>query len=67
MERIPELISEKTRHNQIKVWCEYCNRYHVHGLPEGHRVARCTNQKSPYLKTGYYIKLRRKTRSVLTQ
>jgi len=57
MKKIPELVGEKARHYQIKVWCKYCDRYHVHGLPEGHRAAHCTNPKSPYIKTGYYIKL----------
>ena len=59
---IPTLLGEKIRRrpaivSQIKVWCEYCDKYHVHGFPEGHRVAHCSNQKSPYLQTGYFIKL----------
>ena len=59
---IPIIIGEKIRRrpaifSQIKVWCEYCNRYHIHGFPEGHRAAHCTNPKSPYNKTGYFIKL----------
>ena len=59
---IPTLLGEKIRRrpaivSQIKVWCEYCDKYHVHGFPEGHRAAHCSNQKSPYLQTGYFIKL----------
>lgn len=65
MEKIPILIGKKINRkpaimNQIKVWCGYCERFHVHGFPEGHRVAHCTNSKSPYLKTGYIIKLNKK-------
>lgn len=41
----------------LKVWCEYCDIYHLHGHGEGHRTADCDNRNSPYLKTGYYIKL----------
>lgn len=54
---IPTLLGEKIRRNQIKVWCEHCCKYHVHGFPEGHRVAHCINPESPYNKTGYFIKV----------
>ena len=59
---IPTLLGEKIRRrpaivSQIKVWCEYCDKYHVHGFTEGHRAAHYSNQKSPYLQTGYFIKL----------
>ena len=57
MVKIPTLFGEKIKHNQIKIWGKYCKRHHLHGFPEGHRHAHCTNMTSPYLKTGYYIRL----------
>jgi hypothetical protein len=48
---------------QIKVWCEHCGRYHLHGAPDGmaddyeHRVAQCYVPGSPYKGTGYLIKV----------
>ena len=50
---------------QIKVWCPFCQTWHFHGAVErftktegeGHRSAHCTNEKSPFLKSGYYIEV----------
>jgi hypothetical protein len=44
----------------LTFWCEYCNREHLHGYGNGHRVAHCaiSNRKaieSPYRDTGYYL------------
>lgn len=41
----------------IEVWCNFCNKWHRHGIGEGHRVAHCHSEKSPYARTGYIIKL----------
>ncbi len=38
-----------------KFYCPYCKKYHLHGFPLGHRVAHCTNPKSPYKKHGYIL------------
>lgn len=57
MNSIPILTGKLGRLRQIKVWCTYCEKYHSHGFPEGHRAAHCTNLNSPYHKTGYFIKL----------
>ena len=41
------------------VWCKYCGVWHRHGPGEGHREARCSDEASPYLATGYNLALRR--------
>jgi len=45
----------------VKFWCPFCNRWHIHGGEpdrqwEGHRVAHCINEQSPYKETGYILK-----------
>jgi hypothetical protein len=40
---------------QLVFWCEHCKRPHYHGMPPGHRVSHCLNEKSPYKQTGYYL------------
>ncbi|GAI86261.1 unnamed protein product [marine sediment metagenome] len=49
---------------QIFVWCPHCRKYHIHGLGGGqdpgvpqHRVAHCSSDSSPFIETGYYIKV----------
>lgn len=39
--------------SQLVVWCQHCGAYHFHGHGEGHRVAHCTVETSPYRETGY--------------
>jgi hypothetical protein len=39
--------------DQWKVWRRYCETFHFHGAINGHRVAHCHKDSSPYLKTGY--------------
>ena len=41
----------------LKVWCVWCDRWHLHGDGEGHRLAHCVNPESPYLSTGYVLRL----------
>ena len=38
-----------------KIFCGYCNDFHLHGRGLGHRVAHCNNRQSPYNKTGYVL------------
>jgi len=52
----------------IAVWCPFCTSMHYHGWsPERdgrwaeHRCCHCTNEESPFHKTGYYISVWRKT------
>jgi len=41
---------------QFTFFCYYCKRDHWHGAREGHRVAHCCSESSPYYKTGYFLK-----------
>lgn len=41
----------------LKVWCIHCNRWHIHGLGDGRRVAHCSNPDSPYHSTGYVLRI----------
>jgi hypothetical protein len=51
--------------NGLKFYCVFCNKWHLHGEGEGHRVAHChkktnqTYQKSPFDETGYILKLKK--------
>ncbi|MGI9118787.1 MAG: hypothetical protein ACR2G7_01430 [Acidimicrobiales bacterium] len=38
----------------LKVWCRWCDCWHVHGDGSGHRVAHCGGD-TPYAETGYLI------------
>ena len=42
----------------IKMYCKYCDIWHIHGLGggEGHRVAHC-QKDTPYKSTGYILKI----------
>lgn len=52
--RATEII-KNNKSVQLKVWCKHCKSYHYHGLDEGHRIAHCFNDNSPYRTTGYFI------------
>ena len=52
----PVLLAEPTGYGQWRVWCPFCQHYHVHGMTEGHRTAHCSGG-SPFSETGYYIML----------
>jgi hypothetical protein len=41
----------------LKMYCEYCKKWHHHGIYEGHRVAHC-DKDTPYKETGYILKRR---------
>jgi hypothetical protein len=41
--------------DQWKVWCQYCETFHFHGAIDGHRVAHCHTDSSPYKRSGYII------------
>lgn len=46
----------------LVAWCPYCTRWHWHGAGErpgdgnGHRVAHCSSETSPYLRGGYDLR-----------
>lgn len=52
---IPIVLCEKSGTDQFRFYCQYCRRYHYHGAAEGHRVAHCINDTSPFQSTGYYL------------
>ncbi|MCI3028544.1 hypothetical protein LMF32_05445 [Desemzia sp. C1] len=55
----PVLLAEPINKNQVKVWCPHCLKNHYHGNTEGSRVAHCEKKtNSPFVATGYYIKLK---------
>jgi hypothetical protein len=59
---IPVLIGEITSGGiQIAAWCPFCRIQHLHGAGgddgEGHRVAHCVHDDSPFKESGYYIVL----------
>jgi hypothetical protein len=39
----------------LTFWCDYCNKEHLHGRGEGHRIAHCHGGKSAFEKKGYYL------------
>ncbi|MED1205884.1 hypothetical protein [Heyndrickxia acidicola] len=57
MKEIPVLEAfERNSDGMLSAWCSYCVEFHHHGAGEGHRIAHCTNEKSPYKITGYELK-----------
>lgn len=55
---IPALLAEPSgREGEVKVWCRYCKRWHLHGAELRHRVAHCSGD-APYREMGYVLKLR---------
>jgi len=52
----------------VSAWCPFCQEWHTHGRDwdlelgrRSHRCAHCTNPESPFLATGYYLKIVNKT------
>ncbi len=46
----------------LAAWCPHCRREHWHGGGDGfgdgdgHRVAHCSDHRSPFTATGYYLR-----------
>jgi len=62
--KFPLLIGFADSETQVKAWCPYCKKWHIHGYPDkkkgrkiGHWSAHCTNAQSPFKDGGYEIKL----------
>jgi hypothetical protein len=53
----PWLPAEPCSPSQVRVWCRYCDAYHLHGWePAGtvsHKRAHCWIDDTPYRVTGY--------------
>jgi hypothetical protein len=62
--KIPVLKCFPTGKGQVKAWCPFCEKWHIHGYDKkitraeniGHWVAHCHDKSSPF-KNGYYLKL----------
>ena len=39
-----------------RFFCDHCRTCHHHGAGEGLRVAHCRDLRSPYRRSGYYLK-----------
>lgn len=48
---------ERNKEGMLSAWCPFCHEFHHHGKGEGHRVAHCKNNDSPFYQTGYELKL----------
>ena len=63
MRRAIDALGETPEHvlvdgvSKYRVWCDHCKVWHFHGAMEEHRIAHCTDQASPYWKTGYNLAL----------
>lgn len=53
----PVLEAEDLGNGTCRVWCAFCEAYHVHAAEPGHRVAHCHNKSSPYNDGGYVLRL----------
>lgn len=56
-DHLPVVCAVKISHKRLKFRCDYCRAWHVHGKGEGHRVAHCTDRTSPYMATGYVLRV----------
>ena len=61
--KFPVLKCFPTRNGQVKAWCPYCLKWHLHGYDGavksgiiGHWVSNCTVKESPFNVTGYELK-----------
>ena len=52
-----ELVSEENGRAFWGVWCKHCADWHWHGPGEGHRIAHCHDENSPYELHGYNLAL----------
>lgn len=72
---IPVLLAEPVGDGRLRVWCPYCRPFrrrhrrgawHFHGTGGsptilGHRGAHCWTEDSPFLETGYVLRLRERS------
>ncbi|MQA24289.1 MAG: hypothetical protein GEU94_02195 [Micromonosporaceae bacterium] len=55
-------VTRKGEH-LLKIWCQHCKKFHIHGgiseepgAGDGHRVAHCWRDDSPYKRSGYELR-----------
>lgn len=51
----PVIVCERTERGDWRFWCPHCRRFHYHGVARGHRIAHCTDPRSPFKETGYVL------------
>ncbi len=54
---IPALPAYENEDGTLQVWCEFCTKWHTHGVGGGHRESHCIVEDSPYVITGYVLQL----------
>ena len=55
--KYPVLLAYPVLAGGVKVWCPFCQEWHHHGALNGHRVAHCSEESSPFIQTGYILRL----------
>ena len=55
MSLTPIVYAKKVKEG-LTFWCQYCSLPHYHSHEEGHRIAHCIKENSPYIETGYILK-----------
>jgi hypothetical protein len=53
--RLPAYRITAGSQSRLIVYCEHCRDYHFHGVGDGHRIAHCHVESSPYRQTGYTL------------
>lgn len=48
-------VALPSRSGRLSGWCFYCDQFHHHSKPDGHRTAHCVTV-TPYSKTGYLLR-----------
>lgn len=57
IKKVPIVLAiERDEKGNLSTWCQYCRKFHHHGIGEGHRDAHCFEEDSPYIRTGYILK-----------
>ncbi len=59
---LPVVLCESVSAATWRFWCPFCRKYHTHGAGEGHRAAHCINLASPFVATGYLVRLAPRSR-----
>ena len=50
-------IKSKIKNGRAEFFCEYCKKFHYHGVESGTRSSHCTNPKSPLFSKEYYLEV----------
>jgi len=50
-----KIVFAKREGKIAKFWCNYCNKFHIHGNESGWRESHCINPISPHYNQKYYL------------